>query len=87
MIQMNKEIIVCSAININGAIIVWKRHWDCIKSAVNSWIWKPPIKSAGQWFYTSHFRFVDRMTAMDIAIESWQAVQKQSWFLFSEDLR
>ena len=34
---------IASAININGAIIVWKRHGDCIRNAVESWIAKAPI--------------------------------------------
>jgi len=81
------EKIIASAININGAIIVWKHHCDCIKSAVESWIGKAPIRSSWQWFYTSKFRFVFRDEAKDIAVMSWQCWATNSELLFSEDLR
>jgi len=86
-IMIDIETIIASAININGAIIVGKRHCDCIKSAVESGIGKAPIRSSGQWFYTSKFRFVDREEAKQIAVDSWQCWATNSELLFSEDLR
>lgn len=81
------ETITASAININWAIIVWKRHCDCIKSAVESWIWEAPIRSSEQWFYTSEFRYVDRYEWAKIAFMSKQIKEPKIDFLYSEDLR
>lgn len=82
------ERIIASALNIKGAIVVGKRHWDCIKSAIESWIWKAPIKCSVQWFYTSEFRFIDREKAYTLAKKNWQFKwERENGILFSEDLR
>ena len=83
------ERIICSAININWIIFVWKRHFNCIKQWIDSWIItiKRPVWQDEQWFYTSEFRYVDRYEWLEIAEKAWQLIREAIWMLFSEDLR
>ena len=82
------EKIICSAYNIDWAIIVWKRHHNCIRSIVESWIKEHVTSDIPNWFYTNKFRFVDRIEWMKIAKDADQLVMQTYWdLLFSEDLR
>ena len=69
---MNKEFILCSAINYNGTIICGHRHSDCYK--VLRELFAEPVLPGRehQGFLTSLNRFVDRKEAFKIAKENNQ---------------
>lgn len=88
-INMAIEKIISSAILIWDKIIIWKRHHNCIKNAVELWLipLKPIDIKISQWFYTSKCRYVDRVKWYRIALKAYQIDKKNNEYLYSEDLR
>lgn len=67
-----------------GMIFLGKSHSDCIKKMTNLNI-KPSPKADDQGFVTSNGRYVNRVEAATIAVNSGQ-VEHGKTVLFSEDL-
>lgn len=85
---MKYEKIIASAYNINWAIIVGKRHNNCIDSIIDAWIMKVVTLDTPSGFYTDQFRYIDRKEALLLAKQNWQFKGEQCWdILYSENLR
>lgn len=85
------EVIICSAYDVNWAIIVWKRHCNCLGWMRDAGIKPPPYSPDKSGFYTNKFRYVDRKEWMIIAKAAGQLLDRApTWekdTLYSEDLR
>ena len=84
----NIEKIICSAYYIDGAIIVGKRHNNCLFDMHKAGIKAPPSLPEMSWFYTNKFRYVDRIEWLEIAKKANQIINPDAKYrLYSEDLR
>ena len=87
-----KELIICAAVKTEcGKIVRGHRHGDCIKAIHSRGLKVAKGSSTNQGFITSQNRFVDRIEAMNIHMESGgvsaQGIRLQkNQPLFSEDL-
>lgn len=88
------EIIICSAIKVNDIIFRGHRHCHCFSALNDQLSWSRTREqieklSNEQGFVTSHNRFVNRVTALEIATSSGQVINKslvRGKQLYSEDL-
>ena len=88
--------IICAAIKFpDGTIIRGHRHSDCFKTAMSiPWLEsKYRMQQAIQGFISAENKFVDRLEAMDIQIDTGiptadkkSISYKKGYILFSEDL-
>lgn len=69
---MEKEFILCAALNYNGTIIAAARHKDCYKVIEELFLNTGMCEREDQGFLTSQNRYVNRKEAWKIAKENNQ---------------